>query len=433
MATLGKQIEARREQLGLTQAQLALRANWSQSRLSRAENDRAIPPHSVIVKLDEILNANGALIALQREATEERQRGRRAQRAAGPRHRSEELSATDRRNLITTAAGIVFGASIPQQVLSRLADIKARDAIAQVTRSDVDNFEATTALLADLDHKQGGGPTRTLLVGHLEWADKLAEGSCLPGVRARLQIAQANAYDLAAWATADAGHFDLARRLFLKAVGIAKDSEDSGILAHVATGWARMEIQAGDPKNALDLVRLARAGVDDLPQTAVAMLHTVSAMAHARIPDAEKCQRHLGLAEQTFRAPTRDDPMWLAYFTAAKMTGDAGTALYDLTYTTGRTRPALVGQLETAIRTYAPERVRSKAIAASRLATVLYRTKEPEQAGASAKLAAQLSSGVRSAWLLAALDEMIEAASAYPHDETVSSLTHTLARPRRMR
>jgi hypothetical protein len=161
------------------------------------------------------------------------------------------------------------------------------------------------------------------------------------------------------------------------------------------------------------------------------MLHSVSALAHARTGDPYKCERHIDLAEDGFQPPTADDPAWLAYFTAAKLRGDAGTALYDLSNVVGRRSDQLVDQLGSAIKTYSPERARSKAIAAARLATVLYRMAEPDKAGSSATLAIELSHTVRSAWLTVALNEMAEAAADHTSDETASTVIRTLARPRR--
>jgi hypothetical protein len=283
---------------------------------------------------------------------------------------------------------------------------------------DVREVERTIADLEDRDHRVGGVSTRHLVLGELRWAVALQAGSMFTEVRQRLHVAVAYLSDLAAWTTADAGHHHAARKLFLVGLKAAHESEDAGILAHVATGFARLEIQTRQPKAALDLVRLARSSSDELPAPAVSMLHVVTGLALARRPDPQACQRHLGLAEQAFQAPVPDDPAWIGYFTEAKLRGDTSVALYDLAQATGRRDDeALTARLDSAVKSYPDSRARSKAIAAARLATLLYQTGKPERANAVAVQAVALSQNIRSVRLTEDMTALGDSAGRFPHDD----------------
>lgn len=197
---------------------------------------------------------------------------------------------------------------------------------------------------------------------------------------------------------------------------------DAGILAHVASGFARLEVQARNPKTALDLVRLARSGAEELPAPAVSMLHVVKALALSRLADAQGCHRSLGRAMETFSAPTSQDPAWIQYFSHAKLLGDTSNALYDLAQATGRRDEALVDRLRRSVDSYPDGRTRSKAIAAARLATTSYALNELALANRAATCAATLANSVRSVRLAEDLIAMAHAAGRFPKDEAAREI-----------
>ena len=431
MEGFGEALRRHRESASMSQPHLATLVHWSQSRISRAENGSVLPPEDVAVRLDAVLDARGDLLRRYREATAERQARDEARRALGfeaSRGANGEVSESDRRSVIGLAGAVAFGAALPQSATEIIAEADARDIPARVEMGDVREVEHTIADLEDRDHRVGGVPTRHLVLGELRWAVALQAGSMSPEVRQRLQKAVAYVSDLAAWTTADAGRHQAARKLFLVGLKAAHESEDPGILAHVATGFARLEIQARQPKAALSLVRLARSSADELPAPAMSMLHVVAALALARLPDPQVCRRHLGLAEESFRTPAPDDPAWIGYFTAAKLRGDASVALYDLAQAIGRRDDALTARLDSAVKSYPDSRARSKAIAAVRLATLHYQTGEVEQANAVAVQAVTLAQGIRSVRLAEDVAALGDSAGRFPNDNGAREITRVARR-----
>ncbi|WP_373291340.1 helix-turn-helix domain-containing protein [Pilimelia anulata] len=288
MGGFGRALRQRRKAAHLSQPDLAAKVRWSQSRISRAESGEALPTEDIAARLDDVLAAGGELRALWEREAAERDARKSARRDIGVNERS--VGESDRRQLLAVAGAITFGAPLPEPAREIIREAFVRDEPTRVGHADVARVEAATRDLEQQDHSAGGAAVRHRVLGELQWAMTLLGGSCLPGVRQRLQVAIAYLADLAAWSTADAGHIDPARKLFLLGLRAARESGDPGILMHVATGYARVEIQSKDPKAALDLSRLARAGDGNVPGSAVSMLHTVQGLALAWLPDGQSCR-----------------------------------------------------------------------------------------------------------------------------------------------
>ncbi|GEM_PF-6423846 len=419
MESFGEALRRYRETADMSQPHLATLAHWSQSRISRAETGSALPPESVAMRLDAILDAHGDLLGRYRDVAAERQARTEARRALARNASTDgtaEPSESQRRQVLALAGAVAFGGALPQPPAEIIAEADVRVAPPRVELGDVREVERAIADLEDRDHRIGGVPTRHLALGELRWATTLLGACGRPDVQRRLQVAVAYLSDLAAWTTADAGRPQAARKLFLIGLKAAHEAEDPGILSHVATGFARLEIQERQPKAALDLVRLARSGADDLPAPALSMLHVVTALALARVPEPQACRRQLALAEKRFRSPTDDDPAWIGYFTEPKLRGDTCCALYDLARATGKRDEALIGRLEHAVAAYPPSRGRSKAIAAARLAILLFRANELDRANPVAVQATDLAEGIRSMRLAEDLAVLAESAGRYSRD-----------------
>jgi transcriptional regulator with XRE-family HTH domain len=63
METFGDTLRRLRTQAGLKQGELAKQANWSQSQISRTEQNSFVPDQGTVQRLDRALNADGQLIA----------------------------------------------------------------------------------------------------------------------------------------------------------------------------------------------------------------------------------------------------------------------------------------------------------------------------------------------------------------------------------
>jgi hypothetical protein len=357
---------------------------------------------------------------------------------------SKEVETSHRRDFIALAAAAAFGAQL-EQPATMIIDAADRSRIpAAVRTGDIRQLQATADALAAWDRQSGGGATRHLLLGQLRWGLTLLDGSSTPEVHARLAATVAELADSAAWATFDAGLHTQARQLFVLGLHVARESGDLGMQAHVATGFARQEIHAGNIEGALDLVRLAQTGIDALTPNTISMLHTVKAMAYGRAGDAGAFRRHAQLAQDTHTQDSiADDPAWLQYYTPAKLSGDLAGAQFDLVVAhlmpehdrPRRTLPPgtsadLADQLTTAVTMYPDQRARSKAITAARLATLLYLERDPTGANDAARTALDLASSVRSARLGSDLQLLARAANTGPRDDiaqTIAAQARTLA------
>ena len=413
--TFGQTLRRLRQQAGLTQTCLAKQVGWSQSQVCRAENDRSLPSADIAKQLDTVLHADGELHQRYHEAVAERQARTTARRAIRPRG--------PRRRQVIGLAGAAASAALLPAGLARLIAELDTPWPGRVTPSDVAAVEQGIVDLIDRDHRYGGGPIHHMVLGQLRWATSLLGGSFLPGVRQRLHRAIAHLADLAAWTTADVGNVTAAHRLAAFALQHARESGDPGIVVHVASIWSRILTQANNPHAALEVLDLAYRHTRVIPPPAVSMLHVMSALAAARLPDTTACQRHLDLANRAFRPPTGDDPGWLAFFTAAKLAGDTGTALFDLARTSGHwPEDTLTRYLSDAVATYPDSRARSKAVAAARLAAFCYRVDNLDEANQAARLGVRLAHGVRSVQVAESIAILADTAARHQRDAEVQDI-----------
>lgn len=301
---------------------------------------------------------------------------------------SEEVSDTDRRDFLGLA-GLVLADPIPNRL----------------GKSDVAALADRTYALEEWDRRTGGRSTHHLATAELRHAVRLTQASTTPNIRAQLCCAIGNLADLSGWTTFDAGMNRPARRIFALGIEAAKESGDHGMVCHVASGLARMEIQANRPAEAL---ALADQAMGDVPVSALAMLAVIKAQAYALRGDSSQVLRQVSLAESIYEriGDLRDDPRWIWYFTFNKLQGDIGDALFALSRTAGRPPGGLVGHLRRAVDSHTSDRARTKAISAARLATVLHDQGARDEAQHYATLATDLAVIVQSARLDTAITEM---------------------------
>ncbi|MGH3427271.1 MAG: hypothetical protein ACRDQZ_06845, partial [Mycobacteriales bacterium] len=165
---------------------------------------------------------------------------------------------------------------------------------------------------------------------------------------------------------------------------------------------------------------------DVLTPNAVSMLHAVKALAYAKKPDSIQCRRFIHLATDHYTPESiEDDPPWLRFFTLAKLNGDTANALFDLLITNlpqRDVRAELVTCLSDAVERYPSGRARGKAIAAARLAALLYLGGEPAEANEAARTALTVAENVRSARLGSDLRVLAHAAGAAPRDSLAQTI-----------
>ncbi|MGH3718887.1 MAG: helix-turn-helix transcriptional regulator [Pseudonocardiaceae bacterium] len=436
---LAQEIRRLRKAANLSQPDLAGIVGYTPQYISLAERPHKGLPSAILVEaIDRALGAGGALIRLHEQAKAHRQ----ALHASSSRGEMpvlpvafpgendvselEGVETSKRRELTTVAAAVAFGATLDEPAMRIIVQADEPQIPATVRPGDIRELRATTEMLEARDHQVGGTPVRHHILGALRWGVELLNGSCMPEVRRTLAATVAQLADLAAWATFDAGLNTQARELFLLGLRAAHESGDLGIRAHVATGLARQEIHTGNPDAALELVQLAHTAADVLTPNAVSMLHAVKALAYAKKPDSTQCRRFIQLTMDHYKPESiENDPPWLRFFTLAKLNGDTANALFDLLITNlpqRDVRAELVTCLSDAVERYPSGRARGKAIAAARLAALLYLGGEPAEANEAARTALTVAENVRSARLGSDLRVLAHAAGAAPRDSLAQTI-----------
>jgi hypothetical protein len=251
--------------------------------------------------------------------------------------------------------------------------------------------------LEEWDRRSGGGTTAHLAMAELDYATRLRAASSTPAVRAAVSGAVANMADAGAWAAFDAGDKASARRTFALGIAAARESNDPNMIAHVQSGLARLEIEDRNPQEAVDLAA-SRPGVAPLVDGMLAM---VRAQAHAALGDRRAALAALQHAERVHaqRGDLSEAPVWLGYFTDAKLSADAGLVLWRMR---DRECQPLLASSAAGLTT---ARARTKAIASAQLATALFRDGQAEEGRAWVFTARRVGGAVRSARFLSTLKE----------------------------
>ncbi|MGH3975170.1 MAG: helix-turn-helix transcriptional regulator, partial [Pseudonocardiaceae bacterium] len=423
---LAEEIRKRRKAAGLSQPGLAALIGYTRQYVSLAERPgRGLSSAHLVKAIDDALGAGGALVALRQQAYAQQKArrlgadnatasaeepGRGVRTSADP----AEVENTNRREVVASAAAIAFGAGLDQPVLRIIAAAAEPQTPTRVRAGDVQHLRDAIAMLGEWERHAGGGVVRPYALAALRSGTAMLDASGMPEVRLDLSATVALLADLAGWVTFDCGDYASAQQLFLLGLHAGRESGDVGIRAFVACGLARQEIHTGNWKNGLELAQLASTATDAFTPNAIAMLHTVKAFGYARKQDAAQCRRHIGAAIDTYQPDsTADDPSWIRYFTPAQLEGDLANAMCDLILgdadvpNQAAHRIALIERLSTTFRQYPPDRARSKAITAARLATLLYQEGEQRIGRQMADEAISLAGQMRSARLVSHLQVLM--------------------------
>ncbi|MFE6337682.1 tetratricopeptide repeat protein [Streptomyces sp. NPDC057798] len=187
----------------------------------------------------------------------------------------------------------------------------ARQGLPAVGEGDTTAVRATTAALADLDHRHGGHHVRPLAVSYLDGVVSgfltgsygEASGRLLAGAAARLT-------ELAGYMADDTGRPGLAQRYYIQALRLAHAADDRAFGAYVlASGMSQTALALGNPTEAVQLTRVAREGArGSCPAAVEALSYASEARGHAMLADAGASDRAAARAlEAMERAASAQD------------------------------------------------------------------------------------------------------------------------------
>lgn len=312
----GQVVKLVRLTLRWTQQDLAARSGWSQSTISRIEDDKTRGARDIDVLAD-LARALGIPCSVLYQAGE------------GDRGRS--LDGMDRRDVLARTLALAVAALLPQGVATA-----GRIDTAQVA-------QCWTALhrLVELDDQHGGTEVYQMAAAMARrLQEALQRGSYRSEVGRELQAVTAATTEHAAWLAYDAGRADRARQWWLETCHLA---DLSGIPDSRVTALASMSRQAGDDPHrgseTVDLAHAARAAAGyQASPTLLSLLAAREAVGHAWTGDRAAATSSIAQARTWLDQGRRgDEPFWLDFW------GPADLASYEsrVALALGQGKPAL--------------------------------------------------------------------------------------------
>ena len=204
---------------------------------------------------------------------------------------------------------------------------------ARVTAADVGRLRATRDLFDRLDNQFGGGHARRALLEYLrDDLPNLLRAGASASVQRDLFSAAAEATQLAAWMSYDAGHHGIAQRYFIQALGLAGAADDRLLAASILDAMSHQATFLGHFKEAANMARAARLGADRVSTPILsAHFYAMEARALARLGHASGCDRALSAAAKQYdRHTPGEGPGWIQYFDEAELAAEFGHCNRDL-------------------------------------------------------------------------------------------------------
>lgn len=267
--------------------------------------------------------------------------------------------------------------------------------ISQVTAADVRRVRTTRDLFDRLDSQFGGDHARRALLEYLRGAlpDLLRAGAS-GRVHQDLLSAAAEAVQLAAWMSYDAGLHGIAQRYFIQALGLADAADDRLLAASILDAMSHQATFLGHFNEAANMARAARLGAAGVSTPILsAHFHAMEARALARLGQASGCDRALTAAVKEFTRHTPGEgPAWIQYFDEAELAAELGHCNRDL----GRAAPATTYAAQ-ALGTASGQYLRSDFFATMVLADSYFDQGEVEQACEVALRAIRIGEQLKSA------------------------------------
>ncbi|WP_422647078.1 hypothetical protein [Actinoalloteichus caeruleus] len=227
------------------------------------------------------------------------------------------------------------------------------------------------------------------MAGQLRWAVDLLDASASHQDRIDLHAEVGSLAKVVGWAYFDQGHHHSADRYFRIGLHCADVAGSWWLRSEVLTCMARQAIYIGQPDEALTLLGAARVREDRISPLRRASLSTVQARAYGTLGNAEECLRSVKQAEDHFNQHDResggkDDPRlgeYAKFYSTAQLHGDTAGALAKIAAKGAHFTDAC-RRLRFAVDHYPAEYFRSALFSQSRLATLLLRHGDQDEAAA---------------------------------------------------
>lgn len=203
----------------------------------------------------------------------------------------------------------------------------------KVGTTDIVGVRATADMFDQLDARFGGGHARTAFIEFLRRdLTQLLNGTYTEATGRELFRVAAQATQLGAWMSYDAGLHGLAQRYFIQALKLADTSGDRLLAGSILDAMSHQATFLGRFQEAANLARAARTGTESLGSAASAAHFSVmEARALARLGDASACDQAMSVAVTAFeRRRHEDHAEWFDYFDDAELAAELGHCNRDL-------------------------------------------------------------------------------------------------------
>lgn len=297
----------------------------------------------------------------------------------------------------------------------------SRRDVSRATAGDVMRLRATRDLFDRLDNQFGGGHARRALLEYLRNdLPNLLRAGASGRVHQDLLSAAAEATQLAAWMSYDAGHHGIAQRYFIQALGLADAADDRLLAASILDAMSHQATFLGHFNEAANMARAARLGAAGVSTPILsAHFYAMEARALARLGQASGCDRALTSAVKEFARHTPGEgPGWIQYFDEAELAAELGHCNRDL----GRALPATTYAAQ-AIGSASGQYLRSDFFATMVLADSYFDQGEVEQACDVALRAIRIGEQLKSARCHVYVDEFRVRLSKVGDSRAIRSFT----------
>ncbi|MFJ2744770.1 helix-turn-helix domain-containing protein [Streptomyces sp. NPDC087440] len=444
----GVELRNWRNQRGLSSAGLGRMVQLSGSSVERIEKAERGCTRTLADRFDQVLDAGGALSRLwqwvEKEAekahvdADRKPKGDAAEssssrvpgmlvadRGASP---NGSESSMERRSFIT-ASGVV--ALAPHSLAELVPRLGKSPLPKSVRPEDVQKILHASSALTDMDNRYGGGGgvAREAALAQLSWAQDLLQINCPAQLKAPLATAIGRLAITMGAGAFDAYEHDDATQLLLFGARCA-ESTDNWSLRALALGWlARQAIWLGSPDVGLTYAENGLVRSDRLTGSERAALHNARARAYGKMRRRQETYAAVGTSDEAYaQGGGSATAEWMVFYDSAQHHGDTGHALAEIALLPGSSPVRAVQRLRTAVENHAPSYVRSRAFSGAKLATLIMKTGDPQEAVAIANRSLVGVQQLHSRRASADLRALMSAAAPHLRTPEVAQLNARIAR-----
>ena len=408
---------------GVSQRRIAALTGQGQSDISETLKGRQIMAYEVLTRIADGLGVPRGYMGLAFDSST-------ASTVAGstPMHgRDQEEEPVRRRRFLAHAAAVAVGAVTNRWQPTSGADA-ATPAPTRIGLVDVEQLEAVTGSRRTVDYQYGGGACRQALLAQLSWAHGLLDADAADAVHRRLQLAVADAHNLAGWTSHDIGLDDSARSHFAQALELARAADDPSLIANVLYRAGRLHLHRGHAVEALRLFQLGQITAQDTGDAlTVALLCVNEAWAYAVLGDARAASASLGRATDEYsRADDQAAPAWVRFFGAADLHATTGVTMTVLSAQDRRWCEPAITELTVSTSARGQDMSRSRAFELTALATAHLRAGDRDHGCTVGAQAVDLAEQLRSTRVVERLQPLRAETSRHLHDPDARQLAERI-------